>query len=501
MSAEAIAWPILGLYVVLTGYLAYRGWRRTKSLESFAVGSGNIAPWIVGLSLSAQLTSVATFVVNPGLIYAYGLSGLLGFGVAAASGIILGLILFSKAFRRIGDQVTALTVPQWLGARYRSKAFSIGFALLSLALISFAVLIVVALAHVLHFLLDIPAWVAALSVIVFVYSYVLLGGVNTHAYTNAVQAIIMLVVAVLLIGSAIPEIFGGEGLMARLSAIDPVLVATTNPKSLYFRNLFEVFVCNFVVGFALVCQPHILSKALYLKSESQVRRYLTVAILAGTVFLMVMVVGLVARVALPTPTKFDLVIPTYIATNFHPVMQVIISIGILCAGISTLEGILLALSTITSVDLYLGAFGNTLLKNRTQEARNRSAFLVGRGSIVVFGVATFYFAWQQILDPTGGSVAIFGQYGVYALITGSFVPLAAGMFIRSANRLTVSVGTITSIVVYILVAITEFTAMSNNPAFLATCGILSGWAAFGCLYFGQRVLASGNARSPETMDS
>ena len=69
------------------------------------VGNGDIAPWVVGLSLSAQLTSVATFVVNPGLVYAYGLSGLLGFGVAAAGGITLGLLLFSKAFRRVGARV------------------------------------------------------------------------------------------------------------------------------------------------------------------------------------------------------------------------------------------------------------------------------------------------------------------------------------------------------------------------------------------------------------
>ena len=117
MDKLVLAWSSLALFGGVTAYLAYRGWRRTKSLESFALGSGNISPLIIGLSLSAQLTSVATFVVNPGLVYAYGVAGLLGYGVAAALGITLGLILFSKSFRKIGSKTTALTVPQWLGAR------------------------------------------------------------------------------------------------------------------------------------------------------------------------------------------------------------------------------------------------------------------------------------------------------------------------------------------------------------------------------------------------
>jgi len=133
MSTTVLAWGALSAYVLVTSVLAYRGWRKTKTMEAYAVGSRDIAPWIVGLSLSAQLTSVATFVVNPGLVYAFGLAGLLGFGVAAGSGIILGLVIFTHAFRKVGAQVAALSVPQWIGLRFKSKPLSIGFAVLSLA--------------------------------------------------------------------------------------------------------------------------------------------------------------------------------------------------------------------------------------------------------------------------------------------------------------------------------------------------------------------------------
>lgn len=487
MDQRALAWGALGLYVAVTSVLAYRGWRKTKTLESFAVGARDISPAFVGLSLAAQLTSVATFVINPGLVFAYGLAGLMGYGVAAALGITVGIIFFTRAFRRVGERVTAMTVPQWMGARYGSRAMSVGFGLASLGLVAYAVLIVVALAHTLHVLLDLPAWTMALGVIAFVFTYVLLGGVNTHITTNAMQAVIMLAVALLLLGTGLPTLWQGEGLFARLAAEDASLVSVVNPHSLYFRTLFEVFGCNALIGLALVCQPHILSKSLYLRSDRDVTTYLAVAVVAGVVFSMLMWVGLFARLELPPTTRIDLVVPTYMATHFSYPLQVLITVGILCAGISTLEGILLALSTVLSIDLYLGVLGGTrLLRDRSKEERGRSALGVGRAAVVAIGVVTFLLSWQQIQNPTGGSVAIFAQYGVYGLITASIVPLAMGMFVPSAGRLASGSGAVVALGVYVLVGALGWTELSNNPAFLATCGIAAGFATFVVLHLATR---------------
>jgi len=474
-----LAWSALGIYVLVTLALAWRGWRRTQGVASFATGGGTLSPWVVGLALAAQLTSVATFVVNPGLVFAYGMSGLLGFGVAAALGITAGLVLFSSAFRRVGERGAALTVPQWIGTRFDSQGLSVGFGVLSLGLISYAVLIVVALAYVLGMLLGLPPWLPALALIVFVFGYVALGGANAHASTNAVQAGIMLVVALLLIFTGLPTLWEGEGLFAALRAQDPVLVQATNPGSLYFRNLFEVFVCNFLVGLALVCQPHILSKALYVKSDRDVRRYLGVAIVVGTVFMMMMWVGLFARLELPATTSIDTVVPLYIASHFGSSLQVLISIGLLCAGISTLEGLVLAISAICSVDLFLVPLGERLMPDRSPEQRGRVALMVGRTSIAVTAVITAMLSLQQLSNPTGGSVAIFAQYGIYGLVTASFVPLCAGMFIPSAERRSVTAGAMVALAVYVGAAAVGFTAMANNPAFLATCGIAAGCITFG----------------------
>ncbi|MGM0599373.1 MAG: sodium:solute symporter family transporter [Candidatus Rifleibacteriota bacterium] len=487
MSHLTLVWAALIVYVVITLYLTVRGALRTKDLESFAVGNHDISPAFVGLSLTAQLTSVATFVVNPGLVYHYGLSALMGLGLAAGLGIITGLLLLSGPFRTVGAKVKALTIPQWIGARYESKGLRLFFAVISLSLVSFIVLIAVAIALTLFSLLQLQdinstTWLVV-AIMTFVFAYTLIGGANTSTYTNAIQAMVMLVVGIILIGSGYEYFMSGEGLLAKLSAINPDLASVTNPTSLYFRNFFEVFFCNFLVGLAIVCQPHILGKSLLLKDSSQIKTYLLVALLAGTVFIGVMLVGLYARVSIADIAKVDLVVPTYIAQNFSSPVQVLISIGLLCAGISTLEGLLLALSAIFSSDIYM-----TLKpidpENRQQELKKALRF--GRIALIITGIGCVLLSIWQLRNPTGGSVAIFAQYGVYLLFTASFLPIACGLFLPKVTKNLVCMGVFASTFFYFLPAVVykfypqaPFFFMGNNPAVLAASGIIAGWVVIG----------------------
>ncbi len=494
MNKVVLASIVLAVYAIFVVYLAIRGWKKSKSIDSYAVGAGDIPPIIVGLSLSASLTSVATFVTNPGLVYAYGISAILGFGVAAALGITLGLVFFSKAFRAYGAKVHALTIPQWIGTRYKSKPLSVGFAFLSLALLSFVVLIIVALSKVLGQLMNTNNYMLiSVILVLFVFSYVMIGGVNTHAYTNAIQAIVMLVVALILIGSGIHTIFDEPGIISSLGAIDKNLTTVINPKSLFFRNIFEVFVCNFFVGLAIVVQPHILSKTLYLKKEKDVNMFLLTTVIAGGVFASVMLVGLFARklyntevmTAIISSKSLDDVVTTYIKHHFSGGMNVVVSVGLLFAGLSTLEGLLIGISSIISVDLYLGMFGDTKLKDLTLEQKGFKALKVGRWSFLFIGIIALLLARWQLYSPTQGSVVIFAMFCMYILISSSLVPIVAGMFISNAKRKAVTASSISAVVTYLLLFIGNKTfgtsplfALGNNPAFLGGLAIFVSIATF-----------------------
>ncbi len=208
MPETTLPWILFVVYAIAIVGLAVWNRRKASSMEGFAVGSRRVPPFFVGLSLAANMTSVATFVINPGLIHAYGWSGIVGYGFAAPAGIFLALIVTTKKFRQIGDKFTVLTVPQWLGDRYGDRRLTVLFAVASLLQITFLVLIVTALVLVLMSVLHISMWVSILIVVVLAFTSILLGGASLHVVSNSVQAMTMLAVAVLLVVSGL-EIFGG----------------------------------------------------------------------------------------------------------------------------------------------------------------------------------------------------------------------------------------------------------------------------------------------------
>jgi Na+/proline symporter len=184
----------------------------------------------------------------------------------------------------------------------------------------------------------------------------------------------------------------------------------------------------------------------------------------------VLTTGIWARLALVEPVTIDRAIPTWIGASFPAGLQVLISIGLLCAGLSTLEGILLALAATFSADFY------PLVARARSE---RTAWRVGRVALALVALVTIGLTLWQLEHPTGGTVAIFAQYGVYLLFSASFLPLACGMFVPRAGRALVTWSVVATVGVYAAVAILKLTPLHNNPAFLATAGILAGWLVIG----------------------
>ena len=469
MNETFLPWTLLILYAAVIIYLAWRNRRRATDIESFSVGSRRVPPFFVGLSLAANMTSVATFVINPGLIHAYGWSGVVGYGMAAPLGIFIGLIVTSKRFRRVGDEFTVLTVPQWLGERYGDRRLTVFFALASMLQITFLVLIVTALVLVLMTVLLIGMWPALLMVVVFTFGYILFGGASLHIWSNSVQAITMLAVAVILVASG-AAIFGDgvAGFFGRLDAVAPHFGSMTNPDSLLFRDVFEVVVANFIIGLAIIMQPHIISKSLYLRSERDVNTYLVTAMVAGTVFTAVLLVGLYARIDLGGDLPPDRVVATYIATGFAPGLRAFIMLGVLAAGFSTLEGVILALSTIFGNDFY-----GTIARARgvAADRLNSQLLRVGRIFLIALAPITLLLAWRQIVAPSL-SVAIFAQNGIYGLFAATFAPVLFGIFSKRTSAPLAFAAAITALVVHFGMYYGGITHYHNNPAVPATCALV-----------------------------
>jgi len=448
-------WILLAIYVMAVLYLVFKGAGKTKSISDYAVGSVLFSPVAVGLSLAASMTSAATFVINPGFIANFGVSGVLSYGLFLPLASMISLVVLTKSFRKHGQTVKALTLAQWIGKRYDSKSYAFFMGIMALLLLTFIVLIVVALTKVLAQALNLNEVNVMLVIVLFVFGYMMYGGANSMVYTNTIQAAVMLIVAVILLTSGFEHFSSGvHGFLDKLAAIDPVLAKSTNPQSPLFRNFFEIIFAQVVVGIAIVVQPHIITKSLLLKKESDVNKFLVTAVIAEILFFAVVIAGLYARLEFPNlmldgaPLANDNIIPAYVIKVFADgtlavLVGLFVVLGLIAAGMSTLEGLVQSVSTTITSDLIQPLFGR---KNFTDS----SLIKINKLAIVVMAAVTIYLAYGQLANPKL-SVGIFAQNGVYAYFSAAFVPVIFGIFFKNVRVQTVFAASITAIVVHFLV--------------------------------------------------
>ena len=488
-------WILVIAYSAVILFFVFRGARKTKNINDYALGNILFSPVAVGLSLAASMTSAATFIINPGFIAYYGLSAFLSYGIFLPVAAISSLIILTKRFRKHGTSVKALTMAQWMGTRYQSKGYSLFFAFLSLLLITFIVLICVGLTKVLSKTLNVDEFTILVGIVIFIFGYMMFGGANSMVYTNTVQAIIMLMVAFILLGSGYDHFSSGiNNFLNKLSAIDPKLVKTTNDSSFLFRDYFEIIVAQMVVGIAIVCQPHIITKSLLLKSDSDVNRYLITASIVQMIFFLVVFTGLYARIEFPdlmingSTLKLDGVISAYVVRKFPVFVGLIVVMGLISAGISTLEGLIQAISTTITTDIIKPLFGKFL--SGDEKKNSSSLILINKIVIVIIGLISIYLSYDQLVNPKL-SVGIFAQNGVYAYFSAAFVPILFGMFFKNVSKLSVISASIVAVVVhfsffYGQIKVPFSVATGENPGVAAAMAILSSLIVGAVIHLIQR---------------
>lgn len=468
MSPELFKYLIVGAYALLVYWLSWLGMRRTRSVEGFSIGNKDMSPYIVGITLAASISSTATFVINPGFVYTHGLSAYLHYGVAGSLGILSAFLVLTRGFLRLGESSAALTIPQWIYYRYNHRGFSLFFAFINLLSITFVVLILVGCSLLMTGLFPVDQKTALILVLVFVFSYVLMGGTYAHAYTNSLQGIMMMLVTAVLFIQGWKYVDGD--FLGALATVGKEYSSAFNSDSNLYFDFFSVFVSGFVITFALMLQPHILTKVLYLRSERDINKFIGTTVIVGSLFTLMLMIGFYARLSGLEVQAQDTVVREYLLHEFGSSLWgeyvlVFIFITLLAAGMSTLDGILVSLSAMVVNDIVRPLAGDRM-----------DGLVLSRWVLVAVGIVGVLLAWNP--PPL---IGLFAQKGVYGLAAASLVPVLFGVLVRRHIPLWVVVGS--AAIGLMLHLLLNLFAGVENPAVSAT------YAIFASMAFGLAGLA------------
>src|SRR5699024_2653003 len=259
------------LFLCIMGWLGYIATKKTKTISDFSIGGASLGPYVLGLSFTATALSAATFLGYPGWSYEWGFSNMWLYLSLLGAGP-LGLIVVAKRARKINAKQVSLSLPDWLGDFFGSDILRVGSALIMLFNIFYIAAQFAAGAMIFEYMLGMSYTTGLVLITVIVVIYVFAGGAFADIYTDAAQAITMVIAGVVVFVSGI-YVFGDGSITQaftnitdNLASQDGNLVKVINPDSQYFYS-FSAILGIFIIQFAFASSPQLFNKVLALEKE------------------------------------------------------------------------------------------------------------------------------------------------------------------------------------------------------------------------------------------
>lgn len=476
--SELQIWMTIGLvlFLALMAWLGWLGFRRTKTVADFAIAGADMGPVVLGLAFAATFFSAATFVGYTGWAYGWGLSSLwIVLTLILASPI--GLIVVAKRVRSTNVHQKSLSLPDWLGDRYGSNVVRTFVALATLFNLFYIGAQLSAGALIFEQLLDLPYLVGLVSIACIVTLYTVGGGSFADIYTDAAQAVLMVIVGLLVLVSGF-WVFdkGFTGIMTEvtttLEAQGPEMVAIVNPDSGIFYSI-PAIIGAFIIQFAFSSQPQLFNKVLALREPKDMAKMIVTYVLCAIAFLSVVFGGFYAVVVAPGLEVADEAIFAYAQVAFPVVLVALLGVTVMAAAMSTSDGIFVVISTSVANDIYrkLLVARGILGKGLSAEQVDQRTLSVSRWVTVLTGVA----ATALVINPPDfiGSFIWIGISGVASATLGPIlVALFAPKLARTRAAIASSVGGLLSYLVIHIIGFEESTMAAGAWAVLIGLAIM-----------------------------
>lgn len=432
--------PLVG-YLLLTLGLAVWSQKRAKSgspsniVEEYFIGGRSMGGFVLAMTVIASYTSASSFVGGPGVAYSIGLAWVL-LAMIQVPTTFLTLGVLGKRFSIIGRRLGAVTITDFLYARYKSDVVVI---LCSMALLVFFAASMVAQfiggARLFQAVTGYPYEVGLILFGVTVVAYTAVGGFRAVVLTDALQGIVMVVAAVVIFMAVLEAGGGMTQCIQTLKGIDPGLITPSGVGGkVPAPMLFSFWV---LVGLGILGLPQTTQRCFgYKDSRSMHNAMVMGTLIIGFLLLFMHLAGVLGRAVMPGLSSGDLIIPSLILEFLPPFWAGIFVAGPLAAIMSTVDTMLLLVSAAIIKDLYI----RYSLKNDTSRISPKKLNRMSFGCTLAAGILVFaasfnppdLLVWINLF-AFGGLEAVFlwpiilGMYWKKANATGAVFSILVGL--------------------------------------------------------------------------
>lgn len=437
--------------------------QRTKSVGDFFLGGRTLGPWMSAFAFGTTYFSAVLFI---------GYAGKLGWGFGIHTlwivlgntviGTLLSWMILAGRTRDMTARLNALTMPEFLNARYQSKGMQVISALIVFVfLVPYSASVYMGLSYLFQKAIGLQYNEALFFLAILTGVYLMMGGYFAVAISDFIRGIVefagVLLMVYLLAGMKGGFVQSWQQLLdhRHMPALYPPATAAP-PAGISFPGWMILASLVFITSFGPWALPQMVQKFYSIRDKADIRR----AMIIAAVFALFMSFGAYYSGALThlfftdPKTDFapivdaatqkpnlDLLMPHFIMTHVPHWLVMVILLLVFSASMSSLSSLVLVSSSAIVIDLY-GAFVN-------REANPKRTMMLMRVMCGVFVALSLLIAMSKV-DVIVNLMVI-----AWASLAGAFLaPYVYGLFWRRTTKLGayagMASGVSTSIVLFIL---------------------------------------------------
>ncbi len=400
---------LVALYFAICIGIAVWAARRTRTATDFFLAGRGIGIWALGVASMASTLSGFTFIGGPGLVYSIGIGALFIVLSASITGV-MGINVIGRRLRLLGEAREMVTIPDAIGARYRSRAAQgLSAAAILVATIGYMATNLLAMGFVIDAIFATGLTRGIIIGALVTLGYSVTGGMLAGVYTDLFQGAIMAGASLMVFVVALQDGGGMTSITTTIMAHDPEWFGPWGKLSVIGALGFFV-----VFGIGSLGQPHVIHKYYMIRDPRQLRWYpllMTGAMLVT--LLLYLIVGLAMKAKVLAGERAPLAIADHATPLFLLEQAPVLLAGVVFAGVFA--------AIMSSVNSFMN-IGAAAVTRDLPKAFGRSVgneLLVGRVSTVVLTALATVLAIR-----TGLPVALLGVFG-FSLYAATLVPSVA----------------------------------------------------------------------------
>ena len=428
--------PFYTVIIFYLGIMAFIGWyasRKTSSLGDFFVLSGKAGVVVSGIAYFSTQFSMGTFLGTPGTIYGVGYAGMAISVPGAVFCMILPALLIGRKLITLGHKYGFLTMADYLSDRYHSKSMS---GVLGVMMLFFLIPMmgaqIIGAGVIVHVFTGLPEWAGVVGMGVIVILYCMAGGMKGAMMTDVIQGSLMIATAVVTFIVSIVMGGGFENINHTLQGMNEAYL--TFPGANGYMP-WTYFVSNIVLwSFFTMGQPHLFTKFFAMKDHKTMFK----AILLGTAGMffsatLIEWAGVNGIASIQNIEKADQIVPMILQRGLNPFLASIFIAGIVAAGMSTIDGILVTTTGAVTRDIYQKIINKKATDENVMNLSKVVTVLIGI-IVICFGVFQPGSIFEINLFAFSGMAIfvvpiLFGMYWKKSTVAGAVSSVVVGVIV------------------------------------------------------------------------